>query len=300
MHTPTPWSSAEAWAGLPALIYARSRGKCFMSKRNYAVLEQRLFELTLSRTGTRLPKAITFPYPPSNDPDTTARPLLAFIHAIYQDIPVPTCVKEYLRSITRLVAKRAHKLGELLCVKGTKLPWAELQRTSSQTCTCASLPPQIPRVSGCVVIRTLHDIRKLNPSWVPVLVQCLGNAVLGAEGTYVTWAPQASHKLAKGCPYFPRSWAPQLTTHFCNLASLAYANAIRDVPPSLRLDRVLAVKRDVNRRFVILPLDKNAGKPALMCRRLYASTLLDQYGDTTQFSTIADCDNPADAHRCAT
>ena len=132
--------------GLPTLIYARSRGKRSMSKHNYALLEQRLFELTLSRTGTRLPKAIAFPYPPSNEPETTARPLLSFIHAIYHDIPVPTCVKEYLRSVTRLVAKRAHKLGELLCVKGTKHSWAELQETTDCDCTCASLPPHLPRV----------------------------------------------------------------------------------------------------------------------------------------------------------
>ena len=60
------------------------------------------------------------------------------------------------------------------------------------------------------------------------------------------------------------------------------------------------MKRDVNRQFVILPLDKNAGKAALMCRRLYARTLLEQYGDTAQFTTIADCDTPAAARQHAT
>ena len=128
----------------------------------------------------------------------------------------------------------------------------------------------------------------------------MGNAVLDTEDTYITWAHQASHRLARAGPFFPHSWAPQLTTHFCNLASLAYKNAIRNVPPSLHFNRIVAVKRAINRHFVILPLDKNAGKPALMCRRLYARTLLDQYGDTTQFATIADCHTPADARSYAT
>ena len=286
--------------GLPTLISARSRGKRFMSKRNYALLEQRLFELTLSCTGTRLPNAITFPYPPSNEPDTTARPLLSFIHAIHRDIPVHACVKEYLRSVTRLVAKRAHQLGEFLCVKGTKHSWAELQAANNRDCTCASLPQELPRVSGGVVVRTLHGMHELDPFRVPILAQCMANAILNTEDTYITWVYQASHRLAKGCPFFPQSWAQQLTAHFCNLASLAYKNAIRNMPPSLHLDRIVAVKPDINRHFVILPLDKHAGKPALMCRRLYAWTLLDQYGYTTQFATIADCLTPADARNCAT
>ena len=77
--------------------------------------------------------------------------------------------------------------------------------------------------------------------------------------------------------------------------SVTYDNAVRNLPDCLRLDRITAVKRDIYRSMVILPLDKNGGKPVLLCKRLYAQLLIEQYSDEKQFSVIADCQSPAQA-----
>ena len=84
---------------------------------------------------------------PSNDADVIARPLVSFVHAIYQDIPILARVEKYLRSIIRPVAKCAHKLGKLQCVKGTKLSWAELHNMSHRIALCSLLACPVFRVA---------------------------------------------------------------------------------------------------------------------------------------------------------
>ena len=280
---------------LADLIFARSRGKRLMTKHLFACLEQRLLQLTQSRTGRKLPRAITFPYPPSHDPAEASKAVLELLHAVYQDLPVPPAIKEYLRSVTRLVGKRAHSLADVLCTKGTGKSWDELRAQSQATCQCAQLHPHLPRVSDCVVVRTMHGIRCLNPTWAPFLGQCLGNSVIGSKDTYLQWAVKASHKLANSCPFFPPEWRNTLTLQFKRIMSVTYDNAVRNLPDCPRLDRITAVKRDIYRSMVILPLDKNGGKPVLLCKRLYAQLLIEQYSDEKQFSVIADCQSPAQA-----
>ena len=51
---------------------------------------------------------------------------------------------------------------------------------------------------------------------------------------------------------------------------------------------LLKAKRCINRQFVVLPLDKNPGRPIVVCRKLYYNLLQSAYGDTAPFEPIAD------------
>ena len=191
-----------------------------MTKHLFACLEQKLLQLTQSRTGRKLPRAITCSYLLSHDPAETSKPVLELLHVVYQDLP--PAIKQYLRSVTRLVAKRAHSLADVLCTKGTRRSWAQLQKQSQAPCNYALLHPHLPRVSNCVVVRTMHGIRCLYPTWAPFLGQCLGNSVIGSRDTYLQWAVKASHKLATSCPFFPPECRSTLTLQFNHIMSVTY------------------------------------------------------------------------------
>ena len=73
-----------------------------------------------------------------------------------------------------------------------------------------------------------------------------------------------------------------------HLTTKLYHMVAGKVPESLQREHLLSAKRHINRRFVVVPLDKNPGRPIVVCRKLYHNLPLQAYGDECQFECVAD------------
>ena len=234
----------------------------------------------------KLPKRLVFPHPPCTQTDL--RDLRALVHGLIGELPAPRALKAYLRAITVFVAKRASTVRDVMCTKGTTLSWEALQQKACAQCRCASYSQDFPRVQGCVAVRDVRQLRQLLPTGADGLLQNMSNSVLGPVDLYVTQARQAVWRAAKACPFLPVTWRSSLVDDAVHLTRRLFTTVAAQVPAALQRDHLLSVKRTINRQFVVLPLDKNPGRPIVLCRRLYYNLLLQSYGDETQFECVAD------------
>ena len=136
----------------------------------------------------------------------------------------------------------------------------------------------------CTAIATVVTHRGMTDG----LLQNMSNSVLGPVDLYVTQARQAVWRAAKACPFLPVTWRSSLVDDAVHLTRRLFTTVAAQVPEALQRDHLLSVKRTINRQFVVLPLDKNPGRPIVLCRRLYYNLLLQSYGDETQFECVAD------------
>ena len=51
-------------------------------------------------------------------------------------------------------------------------------------------------------------------------------------------------------------------------------------------DAIRRIKRTLNHKFVVLPVDKNAGGMVVVCKRLYYSKVVHTYGNRKQFEPL--------------
>ena len=179
-------------------------------------------------------------------------------------------------------------MRNVLCTKGTNLTWEQLQLHAVALCQCASCPENIPRVQGCVAVRHAGHLRQLLPSVADSLLQNMSNFVLGSIDVYTQQTRQAAWRAVRACPSLPISWRSSVVQDAVHLTSKLYDTVPQGVPATMQRDHLLKGKRCINRQFVVLPLDKNPGRPIAVCRKLYYNLLLSSYGDTTQFEPIAD------------
>ena len=119
--------------------------------------------------------------------------------------------------------------------------------------------------------------------------QNLGNAIIGDCDLYTAQASRAIRQLAKTFPGFPTRWRPTVQSQLTSLVRDLHAEATAQVPKCLHHDNLANAAKELRWRFVLLPLDKNNGKPVLICKKLFARLVVDTYSDTTQFNEVKSC-----------
>ena len=139
-----------------------------------------------------------------------------------------------------------------------------------------------------MAVRDVGHLRQLLPSVADSLLQNMSNSVLGSVDMYTQQPRQAVWRAVKACPFLPISWRSSVVQDAVHLTGKLYDTVAQGVPATMQRDHLLTAKRCINRQFVVLPLDKNPGRPIVVCRKLYHNLLLSSYGDTTQFEPIAD------------
>ena len=150
---------------------------------------------------------------------------------------------------------------------------------------------KVPKVDGCVAARTPESLTEILPRWHGVLGQNIGNAVLAQGEGMVKGMEGAINRLGNVCRELPREWVSQQKWEMGELIREMVSKAERRVPSKLRREEIIKCKQYVNRHYVVLPLDKNVGKPIVLCKNLYARLLMEAYGDETQFEVLADFTN---------
>ena len=249
------------------------------------------------RDGIKQPKRLMIPHPPCDPKDLSS--LKALLWDTLVHLPIPKILQKYFLSITSFVARRSCTVRDLLCTKGTKSSWEQLKTEATGPCSCHECPSTLNRVNGCVAVRSVGEVRKLLPRWAPLLNQILTNAVLGEEDQFLRGARGAVQRLIRACPHMPPEWKPVLQQQVVSGVKELYSAAVTDTPSCLHRTELQCARRDIDTRFVVLPLDKNGGKGMVMCKRLYAQLLLQHYGDDTQFELLHDATSRSDAEQYA-
>ena len=202
-----------------------------MPKDTHNTLGMRLREIAREKHGYRLPARLPIPHPPASLNSLTH--LKRVIADLLRNLSIPPIVREYMRRVTMFVSVRGCKVQNMLCTKGTSLPWHELQRLETAPCRCSAAAPHLHRINGCVVERTIKGIRTLAPQYVDVLAQNMTDAVLGDPEMYITKAQRALTPLHRALPDTPPDWISITRYQIKTIVSDMYAETLTSAAPSL-------------------------------------------------------------------
>jgi hypothetical protein len=232
-----------------------------------------------------LPANIAIPYPVSNG--VCLRDMRDMLKGIIGGLPVPPLIRKYIGAITNFVGKKSAVVRDLLCTKGTSLPWDKMVELSQENCSCHRAPPSVPRVQGCVVARKFEDWRLLVPKQTPFLAQNMGNGVVGGWDYYKTEIEKASARLTQVLPLLQGTLKKEILTNLLDEGHNIYMGGRDNTPKTMLTEEVQLARKALNRKWAVIPADKNVGKCFLVCRTFYFRLLVATYTDKNQFLEVS-------------
>ena len=260
-------------------------------------LGHRLREVAKARVHMHLPARIPIPYPVHNSVDLSC--LKSTVRDIINHLPIPKLVRAYLQTVVCFVARRQQPVGRALFTQGTALTKEQLHKRASMQCACASLPDSLPRVQGCVCVRSGPQLKRVVPALAPTLCQNMKNAALGNRKYFQDACNQACARLHKSFPGIASDWKYWTRNALHRAMDHMLDTAESETPTYMHQHHLEQVREKLSKQWEWIPVDKNPGKGFLVCKTLYAKLLEKIFYDPVQFEPVASLNSKTDAMNLA-
>ena len=270
-------------------ILTKSRGVC--TREEWSKVFDKVSERVYRRVGIRLPRTLSIPYPAS--PNVDLRPLKDSVHNFIHQAPLPPLIRRYLVSCVHYVAKGGTRVTNLLCSSKFKHTWEWLEKERSRPCNCHKVK-DIAKHHGCISTRDKKDWKTLFGHNSTILGQNIKNRLLIGTSELNKQVVKAALKLGKATNLC-KTGVDMLTSELYERVQTIYKEASKIIPPHADPQKIDTAAREWKKRFIILPIDKNSGRPWVMCRCLFLNLLLEKFSDKNQFDLIHKYPTPKDA-----
>ena len=165
-----------------------------------------------------------------------------------------------------------------------------MHRIATQPCACHSMPASIPRIQGCIFARKGRDLGTLFQENAACLRQNCNNATLASWDDIDSALTSVSAQICRIHRRIGKDKGWLVEALLRPAVKEVWERARSTIPSILHKSRLSSLKDD-HPHLVFLQLDKNTGKTVCVCRHLYYRTMIDAFGDQTQFELVEECNN---------
>ena len=264
----------------------------------HAMLLHKVRHKLWQRCKVRVPSTITVPYPVGNE--TSLRKLKHAYRVVLGRSGLPQSTVEYIESVTRFVGKRGPTVTEILSSRATKWTWDEIQYYAAQPCQCHERTG-VTKIDNCIFVRDPAQQTLIHENKATILNQNAKNCTIPTWETMYEAMSNTIKQLGRvSGPQREQVREGAYITFMEDLSDM-WRRAKQQVPPHLHAGLLQEFTTDAHRRgLMFTAVDKNAGKIATICRKLYCQKLLNTFQDKNQFRKITTLPTTEEAREVCT
>ena len=250
----------------------------------HAMLLHKVRHKLWQRCRVRIPTIITIPYPVGNQ--TSLRELKRAYRMVLGRSGLPQSTVEYIESVMRFVGKRGPTVTEILSSRATKWTWDDIEHYATSPCNCHRYSG-VTKIDNCVFVRDPKQQAVIHGKQAMILNQNAKNCTIPKWETMHEAMTNTIKQLGRvSGPQREQVREGAYITFMEDLTNM-WRQAKQQVPPQLHAGLLQEFTENAHRKgLMFTAVDKNAGKIATICRKLYCQKLLGTFQDKNQFRHV--------------